>query len=91
MSRSGQALVRNSDPLWFASPSARLGAARGAAMSKKRSKIHPKYKTTYRVRNWSTYERGLVRRGDLTIWFACEVLNRMISLGMPHSIAILAA
>lgn len=27
-------------------------------MSKKRSKIHPKYKTTYRVRNWSAYERG---------------------------------
>ena len=38
-------------------------------MSKKRSKIHPKYKTTYRVRNWSAYEGGLVRRGDLTIWF----------------------
>ena len=38
-------------------------------MSKKRSKIHPKYKTRYRVRNWAEYDRALVRRGDLTIWF----------------------
>ncbi len=38
-------------------------------MSKKRSKIHPKYKTGYRVRNWGEYDRALVRRGDLTIWF----------------------
>ena len=38
-------------------------------MSNKRSKVHPKYKTTYRVRNWGAYDRGLVHRGDLTIWF----------------------
>ena len=38
-------------------------------MSKKRSKVHPKYKTRYRVRNWAEYDRALVRRGDLTIWF----------------------
>ena len=38
-------------------------------MSKKRSKVHPKYKMRYRVRNWAEYDRALVRRGDLTIWF----------------------
>ncbi len=38
-------------------------------MSKKRSLVHPKYKTLYRVRNWGVYDRALVRRGDLTIWF----------------------
>jgi hypothetical protein len=38
-------------------------------MSKKRSKVHPKYKTKYRVRNWSEYARSLVRLGDVTVWF----------------------
>ena len=38
-------------------------------MSSKRSRIHPKYKTRYRVRNWASYDRALVHRGDLTIWF----------------------
>jgi hypothetical protein len=38
-------------------------------MSKKRSKVHPKYKTKHRVRNWSEYDRSLVRRGDVTVWF----------------------
>ena len=36
---------------------------------KKRSKVHPKYKTKYRVRNWKEYDQALVSRGDLTIWF----------------------
>jgi hypothetical protein len=43
-------------------------------MSSKRSRIHPKYKTKYRVRNWSDYNRALVRRGDITIWFADEAI-----------------
>jgi len=38
-------------------------------MSKKRSLVHPKYKTLHRLRNWGVYDRALVRRGDLTIWF----------------------
>jgi hypothetical protein len=38
-------------------------------MSKRRSKVHPKYKTKYRVRNWSEYDRSHVRRGDVTVWF----------------------
>ena len=41
---------------------------------KKRSRIHPKYKTKYRVRNWRAYDQGLVSRGDLTIWFNDEAI-----------------
>ncbi len=43
------------------------GPNREPLMSK-RSKVHPTYKTKYRVRNWPEYDRALVRRGDLTIW-----------------------
>lgn len=43
-------------------------------MSKSRSKVHPSYKGRYRVTNWSEYDRALVRRGDLTIWFTPEVI-----------------
>ncbi len=43
-------------------------------MSKSRSKIHPKYKTKYRVQNWPDYDRALVRRGDLTIWFCKDAV-----------------
>ena len=43
-------------------------------MSKTRSKVHPTYKTKYRVRNWSGYDRALTRRGDLTLWFTPEVI-----------------
>lgn len=32
------------------------------------SRIHPKYKTKYRVQNWAAYDRGLVRRGSITLW-----------------------
>ena len=29
-----------------------------------RSRVHPTYKTKYRVTNWQEYGRSLVRRGD---------------------------
>ena len=32
------------------------------------SKVHPTYKTKYRVANWPAYNRALVRRGDVTVW-----------------------
>ena len=38
------------------------------------SKIHPTYKTKYRVANWASYDRALVRRGDVTLWLAPEAL-----------------
>lgn len=31
-----------------------------------KSKVTSKYKTKYRVRNWSEYEAGLRKRGDIT-------------------------
>ena len=31
-----------------------------------KSKVHPTYKTKYRVANWPAYNRALVRRGDVT-------------------------
>ena len=37
--------------------------------------MHPKYKTKYRVRNWAEYEKGLVDRGDLTLWLSPEAMK----------------
>ena len=34
-----------------------------------KSKVHPKYKTKYKVKNWREYEAGLRKRGDITVWF----------------------
>ena len=44
-------------------------------MSSKRSKVHPKYKTKYRVRNWPAYDRSLVARGDLTVRITPDTLD----------------
>jgi len=35
-----------------------------------KSRVHPTYKTKYHARNWASYDRALVRRGDITIWLA---------------------
>ena len=35
-----------------------------------KSRVHPKYKTQYRVRNWVSYERALIGRGNITIWLS---------------------
>ncbi|MFT7485859.1 MAG: hypothetical protein ACI9F9_001710 [Candidatus Paceibacteria bacterium] len=34
------------------------------------SRVHPNFKTKYRVTNWVEYDRALVQRGDLTLWIA---------------------
>ena len=34
------------------------------------SRVHPNHKTQYRVDNWPEYERGLVSRGDITVWLS---------------------
>ena len=39
------------------------------------SKVHPKYKTTYRVGNWREYERALVQRGDVTLWLSAAATD----------------
>ena len=38
------------------------------------SKVHPTYKTKYRVANWSAYNQALVRRGDVTLWLAPDAI-----------------
>jgi hypothetical protein len=39
-----------------------------------KSKVHPKYKTRYRVANWQAYNQSLVRRGDVTLWLTPEAV-----------------
>ena len=39
-----------------------------------KSKVHPRYKTKYRVANWATYNQALVRRGDVTVWVSSEAI-----------------
>jgi hypothetical protein len=34
----------------------------------KRAYRHPKYKTSYRIKNWPEYEKSLRNRGDITVW-----------------------
>ena len=39
------------------------------------SKVHPTYKTKYRVANWAAYNQALVRRGDVTVWVSSEAIT----------------
>ena len=39
-----------------------------------KSKVHPTYKTKYRVANWPAHNRALVRRGDVTVWLSSEAI-----------------
>ena len=53
--------------------------------ARKQSKVTPKYKTKYKVRNWAEYEASLKNRGQITIWFdeaASETWNAAAS-GLP--------
>ena len=47
-----------------------------------KSRVHPKYKTKYRVANWASYDRALVRRGDVTIWFSPAAVATWEPLGV---------
>jgi hypothetical protein len=40
-----------------------------------KSRVHPKYKTKYRVTNWAQYDRALVQRGDITLWITPEAIK----------------
>ena len=40
-----------------------------------KSKVHPTYKTKYRIANWPSSDRALVRRGDVTLWLAPEAIT----------------
>ena len=39
-----------------------------------RSRVHPEYKTKYRVDNWAEYDRALVQRGDITLWISDDAI-----------------
>jgi hypothetical protein len=49
------------------------------AMPSTKSRVHPKYKTKYRVGNWLDYDQALVERGNLTIWLSPDAS----ASGMP--------
>ena len=44
-------------------------------MSTKRSRVHPNYKTKYRVSNWPSYEASLVQRGNINIWMSPDAIE----------------
>ena len=47
-----------------------------------KSRVHPKYKTTYRVGNWAEYDRALVRRGDVTRWLTPDAIATWAAAGV---------
>jgi len=51
-----------------------LTFAGGLTMSTKRSRVHPPYKTKYRVINWATYNKALVDRGNLRLWISPDAI-----------------
>ena len=40
--------------------------------ARRKTKVSPKYKTKYRVKNWPAYDLALRNRGDITVWFSDE-------------------
>ena len=36
---------------------------------------HPKYNKKYKVTNWSSYDRSLVNREDITLWLLDDVIE----------------
>jgi len=42
---------------------------------KMNSRVHPKYKTKYRVSNWAEYDHALVQRGDIALWFSPDAAD----------------
>ena len=43
-------------------------------MSSKRSRVHPPYKTKYRVTNGASYDKALVDRGNLGLWISPDAI-----------------
>jgi hypothetical protein len=39
------------------------------------SRVHPKYKTKYRVNNWAEYDCALVQRGNITLWISEDTIS----------------
>ena len=50
-----------------------------------KSRVTPRFKTKYKVKDWPAYEAALRRRGDVTVWFdeaAIDAWNARSS-GLP--------
>ena len=47
-----------------------------------KSRVHPRYKTKYRVGNWPAYDRALVQRGDVTLWLTPEAIATWAAVGV---------
>ena len=60
--------------MWVAACPALLGIFRRSHTTGIKSKVHPTYKTKYRVANWPAYNQGLPRRGDVTVWLTSEAI-----------------
>jgi hypothetical protein len=43
-------------------------------MPTKRSRVHPSYKTKYRVTNWASYNKALIGRGNLRLWISPDAV-----------------
>jgi hypothetical protein len=40
-----------------------------------KSRVHPKFKTKYRVSHWAEYDRALVQRGNITLWISTDATD----------------
>ncbi len=40
-----------------------------------RSRVHPKYKTKYRVTNGVEYDQNLVQRGTSSLWITADAIE----------------
>ncbi len=47
-------------------------------MLAKRSRVHPKYKAKYRVASWSDYDRSLVERGNIPLWWSPDTITTLL-------------
>ena len=36
---------------------------------------HPRYRKRYKVTNWQSYERSLIKRGDFTLWLSEDAIQ----------------
>ena len=45
------------------------------AEAHKRAYRHPKYKISYRIKNWPEYEKSLRDRGDITAWLSRDAID----------------
>jgi transposase len=43
--------------------------------AQKRAYRHPKYKTTYRIKNWPKYEKFLRNRENITVWLSRDAID----------------